>query len=492
MFRKALAFILWIVILTTSKAYAYVDEEFDIRIPAQAVADGVKKLSHQTNRSVLFQTDQLSNTRTNAVSGRYSIEDALAALLDGTNLKGDLTESGVIVISLQKGADASHLEGTSMKRTTLQKSLLASVSALIFGTGGQAALAQDGAQEDTIVVQGTQFFDRSQSSSAAKLPLNLVETPQSVSVLNEDLIDTFAITRLNDLYKYVAGLDQRSKGSQGELFNGGVTARGFDLDVLDGFKFNGISFIPVQPVDTIVLERTEFLKGPSGIIYGRNNYGGIVNFVSKKPKDQEFAQIGAHIGNYDLYRFEADVNTPLVDDILSVRLPLAFESTNSYLEEDSKQFTAAPSILFTPTDRLTVDVSAIIQNWQSARQLGVPTYTTGTTYADVNWDEDGTTSCFQLECSAPPESISDVLFAPDWQNYEGESVQAFARVGYEFAPDWEAFISASNLSSSFYTDQYLLGTLIAENGDTGFISFLEDREDKSSSVEVGITGEFTA
>jgi len=119
-------------------------DTYKLTIPSQSVADAVKTLSYRTQRSVLFQTDELGDTRTNTISGTYSLEEALKALLAGTNLSGDLTESGVIVISLGKRTNALSREGEVVMREQVKKTLLTGASALIIGAVQAPAIAQEG------------------------------------------------------------------------------------------------------------------------------------------------------------------------------------------------------------------------------------------------------------------------------------------------------------------------------------------------------------
>jgi iron complex outermembrane receptor protein len=60
--------------------------------------------------------------------------------------------------------------------------------------------------------------------------------------------------------------------------------RGLPVDLLNGFKMDGLSIpnwgsdMPLEPFSQI-----ELLKGPGGFMYGFGQPGGILNFVSKQP-----------------------------------------------------------------------------------------------------------------------------------------------------------------------------------------------------------------
>ncbi|QIG81067.1 TonB-dependent receptor [Stakelama tenebrarum] len=75
------------------------------------------------------------------------------------------------------------------------------------------------------------------------------------------------------------------------------------------------------------LERVEVLKGPQGLLYGRNTTAGLVDFITAKPKLGEFSGYAtAEIGNYQTYNFEGALNIPLGR---TAALRASFRSENS-------------------------------------------------------------------------------------------------------------------------------------------------------------------
>ena len=69
---------------------------YHLTLPAQSVADALNSLSEQTDIQVLFPFDLAARHRIKPLEGSYSIQHALALLLQDTGLYGGLTQSGVI------------------------------------------------------------------------------------------------------------------------------------------------------------------------------------------------------------------------------------------------------------------------------------------------------------------------------------------------------------------------------------------------------------
>ncbi|MBT6410803.1 MAG: TonB-dependent receptor [Betaproteobacteria bacterium] len=81
------------------------------------------------------------------------------------------------------------------------------------------------------------------------------------------------------------------------------------------------------------LERVEVLRGPQGILYGRNATGGSINIISNKPTfDSANGSIDLQFGNYNRTNVTAVANLPVVEDTLAIRIAGTYDQRDSFVE----------------------------------------------------------------------------------------------------------------------------------------------------------------
>ena len=63
------------------------------------------------------------------------------------------------------------------------------------------------------------------------------------------------------------------------------------------------------------MDRVEVLRGPQGTLFGRNATGGLANFVTRRPTDEQGGYVDVTFGQRNLTRVEGAVNGPVSDDV---------------------------------------------------------------------------------------------------------------------------------------------------------------------------------
>ncbi len=126
------------------------------------------------------------------------------------------------------------------------------------------------------------------SVTGSRAPLTLSQQPRMVTVLSREEIQAAPVQSVNDLLKYVAGVDVRQRGALGAQTD--VSVRGGNYEQID-VLLNGISIRDPQtghnsfdfPVEKSEIERIEVLEGPAARVYGTSSLLGAINIVTRTP-----------------------------------------------------------------------------------------------------------------------------------------------------------------------------------------------------------------
>jgi catecholate siderophore receptor len=143
--------------------------------------------------------------------------------------------------------------------------------------------------------------------SLYKLPDPIKDTPQSITVIPEQVLDERALFTLRDALRTVPGISLAA-GEGGGRQGDNLTLRGFPAG--NDIYIDGVRDLGQYGRDTFNLESVEVLKGPSSVLFGRGSTGGIINQVSKTPKLTPFYEISGTVGNGPQGRATLDFNQP--------------------------------------------------------------------------------------------------------------------------------------------------------------------------------------
>ena len=87
------------LILASATSAAEDATQYELNIAPQNIEQALRKLAEITGKELLFLFDQMESLESEQISGTYTIEDALAIILENTSLSGELTQDGVILIT---------------------------------------------------------------------------------------------------------------------------------------------------------------------------------------------------------------------------------------------------------------------------------------------------------------------------------------------------------------------------------------------------------
>ncbi|HYE50638.1 MAG TPA: TonB-dependent receptor [Azospirillaceae bacterium] len=230
--------------------------------------------------------------------------------------------------------------------------LAASVACIAFspmaGAQETAAAAEGDAGIAEVIVTGQRQAYR------GNVPVR--EIPQSIQVLDNELLADVGVTRLDEALELASGVSRQNNfGGLWDAF----AIRGFagDENFPSGYLVNGFNGGRGYggPRDSSNVERIEVLKGPNAALFGRGEPGGTVNIVTKKPQfDGVQGSAGISIGSYQTRRIEGDITGPITKNI-AVRLNGAVQDAASFRDTiETKKYTASPSVLAQVGERTSV------------------------------------------------------------------------------------------------------------------------------------------
>jgi outer membrane receptor protein involved in Fe transport len=283
---------------------------------------------------------------------------------------------------------------SALRRTICSLMAGASVTVLsgVFDTAAAQATSagQTSSQVETVVV------------TAEKRPEPLLSVAGSVTALTASQLEKTASVNLADYAAMVPGLDLISqREGQTQLVLRGITTGAstpnttvaiYEDDTPYGsstvFAGGNQLTLDLDPAD---LQRIEVLRGPQGTLYGASSLGGVLKYVTTPPDLENYSGRvevdGESVdGGGSGYGFRAMANIPLVNDTLGLRISGFDRLDPGYIDDpsggrknlnDSRVYGGRASILWEPTDRLSVRLSAQYQDLHSG----------GTSEEDV----DGTT-----------------------------------------------------------------------------------------------------
>lgn len=263
---------------------------------------------------------------------------------------------------------------------SLPRRLLAcSALGAVLACPGLEAAAQQAQELPTISVEGERPAEegsyKPEQASSPKYTEPLRDTPQTITVIPESLIEDQGATTLREALRYVPGVTMvggEGGGPQGD----NLRIRGFPAN--NDLYVDGMRDIAQYARDPFNLEQIEVVKGPASAYGGRGSTGGLVNQVSKTPRPYAFQRGDVTIGTDETRRVTADVNQPL--DLLglegaALRLNAMWHDSEVAGRDvvENERYGFAPSLAFGLGSPTRVTLSYFHLKQDNIPDYGLPT-----------------------------------------------------------------------------------------------------------------------
>jgi iron complex outermembrane recepter protein len=221
--------------------------------------------------------------------------------------------------------------------------------------------------------------------SGSRINTAIKDIPLPIQVITSEFIRDTGATNLRKSLAYSSSItlqsqnDLENKGGIGGIQNSaygpggvnnpeGVTSNisGTQLKIR-GFITNNVlrdGFLRGSPSDAVNIDRVEVVQGPNALLYGTGNFGGVVNYLTKRPqfRQQGYASLGVGTENY--LRTTLDLTGPLLaDQDLAYRVIGSWQTAGTTVDyQKNSHYFISPSLLWRPSRTTEVFVSTEMTN----------------------------------------------------------------------------------------------------------------------------------
>lgn len=221
---------------------------FNFALAAKPLPQALSDFTRVTGISVVYTDEAPYAIKAPAITGQMSAAQAMQRLLGNSGFTFRQVDARTLALEPLPTDGALNLGATTING---------------------AALASD-----------TTSYQPPPTSSVMRSHGLLLETPQTVNVVPAQVMRDQQPRNLDDALTNISGITQANTlGSTQDA----VMLRGFGDNRNGSIMQDGMPLVQGRALNSTA-ERVEVLKGPSSLLYGIQDPGGVVNIVSKKPE----------------------------------------------------------------------------------------------------------------------------------------------------------------------------------------------------------------
>ena len=155
-----------------------------------------------------------------------------------------------------------------------------------------------------VTAESVRGYVASETMTGSRVKTPIVDLPYSVNVMTSEFLEDFGIYELLDNVTHISGFTGLDIG-------GNFNLRGFSSSnqLRDGFFRLG-------RYGSSNIDRMEIIKGSSAAIYGRTSPGGMVNMISKTPRDAASQKLSYNFGDFGTQRLTFEGTGPFFPGVL--------------------------------------------------------------------------------------------------------------------------------------------------------------------------------
>ncbi|WP_010430390.1 TonB-dependent siderophore receptor [Vibrio cyclitrophicus] len=314
---------------------------------------------------------------------------------------------------------------TRFKYSSLAVALLTAFSA--------QALAEETVTAADSNIETVTIMGKAYRNTATKSALEPEETPQGITVIDEEQLEQRGVQSLNQALRYAPGVVTENRGGSVAMFDS-YSIRGFktnNVNYYDGLSLQQLNGWNLQPqIDPIAMQQVEIFKGPTSVLYGAMPPGGMVNMIAKAPQTEKSTKVGVATGSRNLQEASIDTTGQFGDSDFSYRLIALARKQDSQVDNaEEERYLIAPSVDWQATDSTLINFNLYYQNDPS---MGI----NSSMPLDV------------LKASNPSVSMGD----KNWSKFEREVLMVGYKINHDFNNNWTFLQNARYTDASLYQE----------------------------------------
>lgn len=351
---------------------------------------------------------------------------------------------------------------TRFKYSSLAVALLTAFSTQALA---EETVTAAGSNVETVTIMGKAY-----RNTATKSALEPEETPQGITVIDEEQLEQRGVKSLNQALRYAPGVVTEQKGASVTMYDT-FSIRGFsnNQSYYDGLVLPFLTGWNLQPqIDPIAIQQVEVFKGPTSVLYGAMPPGGMVNMIAKTPQEDGSTKVGVSTGSRNLMEASIDTTGQLGDSDFSYRLVALARKQDSQVDHaEEERYVIAPSLDWQVSDRTLINFNLYYQNDPSM----------------------GTNSAMPLEvlkASDPSVSMGD----KNWSTFEREVLMLGYKINHQINDNWIFLQNARYTDASLYQEN-TYHTATNFNPATGSLirnAYSTDEESQSFAIDNQVSG----
>lgn len=309
------------------------------QIPAGPLSTALSRFAAEAGVLLSVDARLTEGKQSPGLQGEAAVDEGFARLLQGSGLQAVADGRGGYSLGAVAPASSASLE---LESTDVRAFAL-----------GNALGSMDG-------------YNATHSSVSTKTSKALAKTAQSVSVVTREQIERQGALSAADAMRYSPGVLTNPYGNTHRydyLAIRGINDGSVDNITIDGLKSMGDpgSYSSLQ-IDPYFIERIDILKGPSSVLYGRSNPGGLAAISTKRPEFTPSGRVDLSYGNNARKSLGFDVTGPLNENIAYRLVGLAKDADAQADHVTETRYALMPSLALNLSDDTFMTLYAYLQD----------------------------------------------------------------------------------------------------------------------------------